>query len=642
MSNTSSPRKLAAILHADVAGYSRLMGADEEATVKLLTRCREVMNSSIATHAGRVVDTAGDSLLAEFPSVVEATKCAVEMQRQLKSCNSGFTADRRLEFRMGIELADVLFQGEELYGDGVNVAARIQSLAEPGGICVSDAVRRAVTNRLPVTFVPMGTHKVKNISEPIKIYRVITNGSSADNSAGPSFKRKAKFAIVGLIAVIALAVVLAGLLAVWERSQQEVVEAKKVLEEQVIKTSSRPEPAATAVEDKPSIAVLPFINMSGDKEQEYFSDGISADIIIDLSRVSNLQVIARNSSFYYKGRSVKTEDVGRELGVRYVLTGSVRRSGERVRITTELVDSKNARQLWADKYDRKLEDIFTLQDEITGKIVSALLVQLSAREKEDLTLRSTRNVAAYQAFLKGQRFDREGGKEQLPLAQSLYREAIRLDPHFGRAYGALAVTISRSIVWGFSGREAEQLDQALELAKQAVSLNGNLPQTHWALGYVYLQRHEPEHALAATERSIELAPNYADGYGLLALINNRLGRGEEALRLINRGMALNPRYTWDYSYNLGRAYYSLGEYSKAVDAQLEALARNQYIGFPRAHLIASYMRLGQIDDARWEAVQLQANNPEITRAHLRQEGTFIDEKAMARFLEDLEKAGVPP
>ena len=641
MSETPTPRKLAAILHADVAGYSRLMGADEEATVKLLTRCRQVMDSCITAHAGRVVDTAGDSLLAEFPSVVDATKCAVEMQRQLKSCNSGLTADRRLEFRMGIELADVLYQGEELYGDGVNVAARIQSLAEPGGICVSEAVRRAVSNRLPVTFVPMGTHKVKNISEPVKIYRVVTNGSAADKSADPAVKRKTNFAIVGLIAAIALAVVLAGLLAVWVRSQQNALEANKVPEEHVVKTSSPAQQGTTTAADKPSIAVLPFVNMSGDKEQEYFSDGISADIIIDLSRVSNLQVIARNSSFYYKDRSVKTEDVGRELGVHYVLTGSVRRSGDRVRITTELVDSKNARQLWADKYDRKLEDIFTLQDEITGKIVAALLVQLSAREKKDLALRSTRNVAAYQAFLKGQRFDREGTRNELEFAQNNYREAITLDPHFGRAYGALAVTITRAIVWGFSGRESEQLDQALELAKQAVSLNENLPQTHWALGYVYLQRHEPELALAATQRSIELAPNYADGYGLLALINNRLGRGEEALRLINRGMALNPRYTWDYPYNLGRAYYNLSDYDKAAVAFLDALARNQYTGFPRAHLISTYVRLDRIEDARWEAVQLQANNPDITQSHLRKQAPFFNAQALEQFLADLQKAGVP-
>ena len=392
--------------------------------------------------------------------------------------------------------------------------------------------------------------------------------------------------------------------------------------------------------DKPSIAVLPFVNMSGDKEQEYFSDGISEDIIIDMSRVSNLQVIARNSSFYYKEQSVKIEVVGRELGVQYVLAGSVRKSGDRVRVTAQLVDTTNARQLWADKFDRKLEDIFALQDEITGKIVSALVIQLSAREKAELALKSTRNIAAYDLFLRGRRFDRLGTKEGLEMAQALYREAIQLEPHFGRAYGALARTLTRAMIWGFTKRSAQGLDQALELAQQAVSLNSISPQTHWVLGYVHLHRYEGEPALAATQHSIDLAPNYADGYALLALINNHAGRGQEAIRLINRAMALNPHYTWEYANILGRGYYNLADYHKAVEMFLDALARNELVGIPRLFLISSYVRLGRLDDARWEVAQLQTHNPQMTLSQIRRQAFIWDKEDFDRLLSDLEKVGV--
>ncbi len=289
---------------------------------------------------------------------------------------------------------------------------------------------------------------------------------------------------------------------------------------------------------------------------------------------------------------------------------------------------------------RKLEDIFALQDEITGKIVSALVIQLSAREKADLALKATRNVAAYDLFLRGRQYDRLGTREGLEMAQAFYREAIQLDPRFGRAYGALARTLTRAMIWGFTERSAQGLDQALELAQQAVSLNNSLPQTHWALGYVHLHRHEGEPALAATQRSIELAPNYADGYALLALINNHAGRGQEAIRLINRAMALNPRYTWEYPNILGRGYYNLADYNKAVETFLDALARNEIVGIPRLFLISSYVRLDRLDDARWEVAQLQTHNPQMTLSQLRRQVFIWNKEALDRFIADLEKVGV--
>jgi len=635
MSVIATPRRLAAILHADVAGYSRLMGANEEDTLGRLTAYRAMMADCIGQHGGRVVDTAGDSLLAEFSSVVEATRCALELQEMLTVRNADLPPERRLEFRMGIEMADVLDHDEGVYGDGVNVAARIQALAKPGGLCVSDAVRRSVANRLPVSFEPLGELSVKNITEPVRAFRVLptTEGSVARLASAVPPSRKPSYLLIG-----AIVIALVGLLAVWVLSQKQVEPPAKPVTDQASKSVEPAAKRATVSSDKPSIAVLPFINLSDDKAQEYFSDGISEDIIIDLSRVSNLQVIARNSSFYYKGRTVKAEEVGRELGVGYVLVGSVRKAGDRVRVTAELVDSKDAHQLWTDKFDRKLEDIFAVQDEITQKIVSALVIQLSAREKAELAVKATRNVAAYDLFLRGQQHEWQRTSDDSDTARSLYREAIQLDPNFGRAYGALAVSLARSMAWGLSEKSAQGLDEALTLAQQAVDLNGNLPQTHWALGYVHLRRHEYEKALASASRSIELAANYSDGYALLALINNTLGRGQEAIRAITRGMALNPHYTWDYSYNLGLGYYHLADYNKAAMMFLDALERNPNIGYPRVFLISTYIRLDRIDDARWEVAQLQASNPYMTLSRLRR--STLDTASPDRLLLDLEKAGL--
>jgi len=648
MSEKTTPRRLAAILHADVVGYSRLMGAQEEDTIDRLIDYRAEMTRCINEHSGHVIDTAGDSLLAEFSSVVAATKCALELQENLRSRNSDLPSAQRLEFRMGIEMADVIARDDAVYGDGINVAARIQALAEPGGVCVSDAVRRAVANRLPVTFVPMGEHAVKNITEPVKAFKVVSKQDDTPPAESKNIPRQTgnPRAIIGTLTGVVLLIVIS----IWFLYQHD--ETPPSATEITARSSQKPDigmsktaveaaPGIKGVKEKPSIAVLPFVNMSGDKEQDYFSDGISEDIIIDLSRVSNLQVIARNSTFYYKSRSMKPQDIGGELGVRYVVTGSVRKAGSRVRITAQLIESKDAHQLWADKFDRRLEDIFSLQDEITQKIVSALVVQLSVLEKAHLALKATRNVAAYDLFLQGQRSYRLGTKEGLETAQSLYRQAVQLDPRFGRAYGALAVTLTREMARGFIEHSTQGLDQALELAKQAVNLNSTLPQTYWALGYVYRHRNEAEPALAAAQRSIEVAPNYADGYALLASINNQVGRGQEAIRFINRAMALNPHYTWEYSNALGRGYFSLAEYDKAAAAFLNALARNEFVSVPRLFLIASYVRLNRIEDARWEVTQLKAQNPEATVSHFHRQAYFWDKQRLAAFLDDLEKAGVP-
>ncbi len=622
-------RHLAAILAADVVGYSRLMGADEAGTLlRLMAHRNEFIDPTIAAHRGRIVKLMGDGALVEFASVVDALACAVAIQSGMAERNQDQPAQQRIEFRIGINVGDVIVEGEDIYGDGVNVAARLEGLAEPGGICISDSVRTAVGSKLPLDYEFLGEQQVKNIAEPVRAYRArLQTGAELPKSVGAS-KPVKKSRARPLIAGAALAVVV-GVLLTWFEPWVPVFEG------------SPDDVIATPQEEKPSIAVLPFNNVSGDPAQEYFSDGISEDIITDLSRVPGLKVIDRNSSFTYKGKAAKLQQVGIDLGVRYVLQGSIRRAGHRLRITTQLAKTTDGYQLWAERYDREQGDIFALQDEITEKIVSALLIKLSGDEKDLLTSRPTRNFEAYDLFLQGQQHFRAGNKEDNLLAQELYRRAIALDSGFGRAYGAYAVTLAFSFARGWSDRPGETLDRALELAQRAIQLNEFLPQTHWALGYTYMHRKDWDKALAAVQHAVTLVPNFADGYGLLALINNRLSRADEAIELIGKAMKLNPYYTWDYPYNLGRAYYTKGQYGMAVNYLHQALERNEAVTYPRLFLAASYVELGQTEDAAWEITQLQMTNPDMRLLHLANAHQIADEVLMQRFLTDLRKAGLP-
>jgi adenylate cyclase len=618
-------RKLAAILYADVAGYSRLTGEDEEGTHRTLRAYLDAITSHIQVHEGRVVHYAGDAVLAEFATVSDALSCAVEVQRDLKTRNEDLPGERKVQFRIGVNLGEVIVDQDEIYGDGVNIAARLETLADPGGICVSEAVYSAIGNKLPLEYVFLGEQSVKNIEKPVRTYSVIFDADGAVQvpAKASTNTRLTRWSAIGAVAVVLL---LAGMgLFIWHSPQEPGTDAAE---------RSAPLP----LPDKPSIAVLPFSNMSGDPNQGYFSDGISEDIITDLSKVSNLRVIARNSSFSYRGKSVKIQTVGEELGVQYVLEGSVRKVDDRVRITAQLVKASDGYHVWAERYDRKLVDIFALQDEITHRIVSALLVELTPEEKEQLTHKTTDNFEAYDLFLQG--LQHLNSEVDVQLAQDLYQRAIELDPKFGRAYGALAVTLSRSYVRG-SSDSPETLDRALGLAQKAVMLNPYTPQTYWALGYVYLYRKEYDKAIDALQRAVTLAPNYADGYGLLALINNNLGRAKEAIRLIQKAMTLNPNYTWDYPYNLGRAYYAIGRYPDAVEALQKALARNPQATGAHWFLAASYVRLGQLDDAEWQVTELQTLNPNITLLRLSKTLPIKDEALLDELLADLRKAGLP-
>jgi len=396
----------------------------------------------------------------------------------------------------------------------------------------------------------------------------------------------------------------------------------------------------THVLPPPSIIVLPFENLSEIEQGIAFADGITEDIITDLSGVADLQVLASNTAFALKGKKLSALDLRKELSVDYVLQGSIRRHEGSVRINARLVDARSGYQKWAKRYDRRVTEVFAVQDELTASIVQALTVRLSPLEKQRMASRTTNNLAAYDHFQEGQRLSKIGTRETNYLAEDAYRKAITEDPSYGRAYGALAYTFAYRYRRGWSDAPVHTIDRARELGKRAVELDDNIPQTHWALGYAYLMGREYEQAETAVERAIAIAPNYADGYGLLALIKNTLGDSRVAIELVKKGMLLNPYYTWDYPYNLGRAYYDSGQIDAAISTLEQARSRNQNALPVRLHLAASYARAGRFDDAEWEVEEIQLLNPRETISLLKTTLPLSDPKDMQMLVNDLRKAGL--
>jgi TolB-like protein/class 3 adenylate cyclase len=473
MTEERAKRKLSAILSADVKGYSRLMGEDELGTVRTLEAYREMLGEVIRNYSGRVVDSPGDNVLAEFASVVDAVESAVEIQQELKAKNAELPENRRMEFRIGINLGDVIEEGERIYGDGVNVAARIEGLAEGGGICISRTAFDQVKNKLKLGYEYLGEHSVKNIAEPVRVYRVLMEPEAAGKVIGEEKLRPRQWRGVA-IGVVAVLIIVAGALAIWNFYFRPAFEPASI------------EQMAFPLPDKPSIAVLPFENMSGDPDQEYFSDGITENIITALSKVHNMFVIARNSTFTYKNRAVKIQQVAEDLGVRYVLEGSVQKTGDRVRITAQLIDAITGNHLWAERYDRDLTDIFALQDEITKKIITSLHVELTVGEDARLYGQTTDNFEAYLKFLQGNAHLMRLNKDATILARKMFKEAVALDPNFIFAYVNLAWTHTFDAAYGWAKSRVKSLEAAEEFAQKALSLDDSFAGTYGVLGSVQL------------------------------------------------------------------------------------------------------------------------------------------------------------
>ena len=576
-------RKLAAIFSTDVKGYSRLMGDDEEATIRTIKVYREVISGLIEQHHGRVVDSPGDNMLAEFASAVDAVQASVAIQKELAKRNAELEAHRKMEFRIGLNVGDVITDEGRLYGDGVNIAARLEGLAEPGGICISGNVHEQVRNKLALACEYIGEREVKNIATPVSVYKVqlesdgrATPGTSPQSSAPSRVQETRPLGrwSRAALAVVAVLLVGAGLL--------------------VYRPVSPPFSPRLPLPDKPSIAVLPFTNMSSAPEQEYFSDGLTDDIITDLSQISGLFVIARNSTFAYKGQAVKVKEVGREFGVRYVLEGSTRKAADRVRVTAQLIETATSHHLWAKNYDRPLSDIFAVQDDIVQQIGAALRVEVLEAEQERVRRIPTENLNAYDAVLRGQEQYLRQTKEGILQARPLFEQAIALDSQYADAYAWLGFSYINE--WGWWNQDPQLLERAGELAQQALALDDSLPHAHMLLGYVYQQDKQHEQAIAEAERSLALDPNNADAYYVLAEILTFARRPEEALGLVQQAMRLNPRVPAWYTWVLGMAYNDTGQYAKAIAAYKDTLRRNPNMGMAYGSLAVSYW---QQWDGQW-------------------------------------------
>ncbi len=620
-------RKLTAILSADVEGYSRLMGEDEDATIRTLTTYRELISTIIQKHRGRVVDSPGDNLLAEFLSVVDAVRCAVEIQEELRVRNAELPENRKMEFRIGINLGDVVEEGKRIYGDGVNITARVEGLAEGGGICISGTVYDSIKNKLSLSYESMGEHTVKNIKEPVRVYRMrIGPEASApvvrEEKARPRHWQKAPLAAVVVI------VVAAGAWAIWN-------------------FYFRPpaiEPASTGkmaspLSDKPSIAVLPFNNMSDDPEQEYFSDGMTEDLITDLSKISGLYVIARNSVFTYKGKPARVEEVGRNLNVRYVLQGSVRKAGNKVRITAQLIDVTTMRNLWAERYDRDLEDIFSLQDEVTEKIVAALSVKLTEDEQNLLLRKYTDDIVAYDYYLRGLEYYHRMTKEANVQARHMVERAIDSDPEFATAYAYLGLTHWAD--WAFGWRqETQSLERAFELAKKAIDLDDQQPEGHILLGEYYLWKKQFEQAIAEMNIAIVIDPNNADGFARLASVLNFSNRPDEAIEYMNKAMKRNPVYPVWYPFNIGHAQYLKGQYEESIVTMKRVVDINPNFLPPYGYLAASYVELKQEKEAYAVVAELKKLNPNNSFVDSFKRLPYKDKAILERIFYNLRRAGV--
>ncbi|MGD9416669.1 MAG: adenylate/guanylate cyclase domain-containing protein [Desulfobacterales bacterium] len=626
MTQKGFKRKLTAILSADVIGYSRLMRDDEDATVRDLAAHRVLATVIIQQNDGRVVDTPGDNILAEFSSVVDAVNGAIKIQREIKKRNSNISPNRRMEFRIGINLGDVIGEDERIYGDGVNIAARVEGLASAGGIAISGIVYEHIKDKLSLGYHYLGEQNVKNIPEPIRIYRLLTDPEDSGKmiDAEEPDTGKWRWAITAPIAIIIL---MAGALSIWIfflRTEKEVASVTKT---------------ALTLPDNPSIVVLPFQNLSGDPEQDYFSDGLTEDLITDLCKISGLFVIARNSSFVYKGKTIKIAEVRRELGVQYILEGSVRKAGDRVRITAQLIDTTTEGHLWAHRYDRELKDIFKLQDDVTQRIIAALTVKLTEDEQKRLLHRYTDNMEAYDLFLRGLEYFNRITKESNNQARQVLNKAIGLDPDFAAAYALLGWVHSREWTQGWSPGP-QPLNRAFELAQKAIALDESLPAGYTILGEIYLHKKQHASAIAAQEKANALSPNDAEGIASLAGILTWAGRPEQTIGLVKKAMRLNPMYPTEYLWNLGHAYYLMGRIEEAIETLDRARDRSpEYIPVI-AYLAASYAELGRVEEARAQAAQFNRLSPRTSIDAWRHRLPYKDKKVLDRLISSCQKAGI--
>jgi adenylate cyclase len=604
MNTEDVKRKLSAILSADVQGYSRLMGDDERATVETITAYRRIMTDLIESHHGKVADAKGDNVLAEFSSVVDAIQCAVEIQKELKVKNAGLPENRRMAFRIGVNLGDVIEKGDTIYGDGVNIAARLESLAEGGGICISGTAFDQIGKKVPLGYKYLGEQTVKNFEKPIRTYKVLAEPEAVGMLIGEN--RRLKMWQWTVIFGLMVLIVVAGTLAFWEFYVRPDVAPASV------------DRMAFPLPDRPSIAVLPFVNMSEDPKQELLCDGMTEEIITALTKVRDLFVISRQSTFTYKGKPVKVKQVSEELGVRYVMEGSFRRSGDRVRVTVQLVDALRGNHLWAERYDRDLKDIFALYDEITMKILTVIRVKLTegqdafAQKGIEKYYKGKQGLECYLKIMEGNCYLQSWNIEANNLARQMIEEAIAMCPENPMGYTSLGWVYHHDFALGNTKFPRETLEKGIELAQKALAMNDSLSSAHALLSALYRAKLDIDKAIAEGERAVALNPS-----GTPALVNyasslSMAGRPEEAIPLYQKATRLNPLGRSYLYREFGAALSKTGRFEEAVSRLKKAIQLAPDDLYAHIFLAITYSRMGREEEARTEGTEVLRIDPNFS------------------------------
>jgi len=629
MADEGFKRKLAAILSADAVGYSRLMAEDENSTVKTLATYREVIGSLIKQHRGRVVDSPGDNILAEFASVVDAVQCAVAVQNKIQAQNAELPDNRRMEFRIGVNLGDVIDEEDCIYGDGVNIAARLEGLAEAGGVCISGTAYDQVKGKLSLGYHFAGKQTVKNIPDPIRAYKVLMAPEDAGKIIGEDKSKKWRWVKIAAVILI----VIAGTFAI-----SKIYFGPARIEPASVDKMAYPLP------DKPSIAVLPFVNLSEDPKQEYLSDSITEQITTTLSRDPHLFVIDRQSTSVYKGKPLKIQKVAQELGVRYVLEGAVQKSGDKARITVQLIDAIKGHHIWSERYDRDVKDIFALQDEITIKIMNGLSIELTEGEQARRSTKvGTDNIEALEKYYQGRAFMETGGtKENNDKAIQFFEESIALDPEFlwpivflGWSHFLAART------QGWSESPERSIQKAFDLAQKALAIDDSDFRPHLLLGDLYLQKGQFDKAVSEAELAVALSPNAGLAHFRLAGILGQLGRWKESVLYAEKAIRLNPFPGIWWYFVLGRAYFQTEQYDKSIQTWKKILEKNPDNIQSHYYLAACYSLLGRDAEAAASAKEVLRINPKYSVGAQAKLLRYKDKADLERFMAAQRKAGLP-
>ena len=620
-------RKLSAILSADVKGYSRLMGDDDESTVETITEYRKIITLLVEKHLGRVIDTPGDNLLAEYSSSLMAVRSAIEIQRRLVLENDKLPENRRMEFRIGLNLGDILHKDDRIYGDGVNIAARIENFADPGGICISRGVYDQVEGKLDVGFTDLGSHTVKNIRKPVKIYKILFDSNDTDQIVEPS-KAKGLNQRLTIVTIVVLVAII-GVTAFWHRQTKPMFETASVAS------------MAYPLPDKPSIAVMPFENYSDEAKLDFFASGLTEDLTAALSKAPGLFVISRSSAAVYKGKPIILKQVAEEQGVQYVLEGSVQKAVDKLRITIQLADALNGRQIWTDRFDRQAKDIFALQDEVVKHVIVELQVELTQGAAARVASRGTNNleawllrIEAYGEFIK---FTREG----MIRARELYEAAHQADPNWSRPIASLATIDWYEAKQGWSKSKEESIRSGMVLAQRAIQMDPDSPLGYQTLGNLYALTGQGEQAIELRRKAAELAPNDLVAVAGLATRLKDFGGEQEAVEQFEKAMRLSPRHPWWVPSAYGVALHLVGRKEEAVQSYKRAIALNPNHVLPRAFLAAVYIDLGRNDEAKATAKEVMQLDPKFTASRHMRSHTLHDPVRDARFVDLMQQAGLP-